>query len=271
MMKKIFLISCVLMLASCSGLNKKIFSVSGNQGQPSCDSNPYLKAYHCSLSAVQAVASKGNPDAQYALGYMYFYGIGTDRNPALAASWIKKAAGQGQALAIRALGLINKQAVQGQQTAHADAITGATTANNSTVSVSPASSSSAIKSDASITSSGLSRVVVSQPAQLSSNPSVGQLKSGDASLNYTGYAVQLMMSHSLAAIQKFSTKFQLSGPMNIFENHDAQGLHYILTLGNFTSKDQARQAISHLPLQLRGMNPWVRSLSGLKIVTASHT
>jgi septal ring-binding cell division protein DamX len=67
-----------------------------------CAGNHYLERYGCSLERLNAAARSGDADAQYGLGYMYYYGIGTIRNEGTAISWINKAADQGQPLAMRA-------------------------------------------------------------------------------------------------------------------------------------------------------------------------
>jgi TPR repeat protein len=69
----------------------------------------YAKAF----VEVQGPAKAGIPDAQYALGYMYFYGKGVAENHKAAEYWFQKAAAQGQGDAQRALDLINKQKAKG--------------------------------------------------------------------------------------------------------------------------------------------------------------
>lgn len=50
----------------------------------------------------QQAAEAGDPDAQYAMGYMYYYGKGTAQNTEKAENWIKRASVQGQPQAIAA-------------------------------------------------------------------------------------------------------------------------------------------------------------------------
>lgn len=76
-----------------------------------CAGNAYLSKYDCSIERIQRAAEEGNPDAQYALGYMYYYGISTIRDQETAGLWIKRAADQGQPLAKRAWKLINSGAI----------------------------------------------------------------------------------------------------------------------------------------------------------------
>lgn len=74
---------------------------------PQCSDNPYLMKYGCSIERIQSAAEGGNPDAQYALGYMYYYGIDTVKDRDTAELWIQRSANQGQPLAKKAWSLIN--------------------------------------------------------------------------------------------------------------------------------------------------------------------
>lgn len=68
-----------------------------------CNNNPFLQKYQCSFMRVEQSARAGDPDAQYALGYLYYYGIGTTQDRQTGLIWIKKAAAQGQTVAQEAL------------------------------------------------------------------------------------------------------------------------------------------------------------------------
>lgn len=74
---------------------------------PACKTNPYLMKYNCSITRIQTAAENGGADAQYALGYMYYYGIGTVQDKQTASLWIQRSAAQGQPLAKKAWTLIN--------------------------------------------------------------------------------------------------------------------------------------------------------------------
>jgi TPR repeat protein len=68
-----------------------------------------LKGFFAKL--VDAIALKlspplAKPEAQYSLGYMYFYGMGVPQNYKKAARWCRKAAEQGNAMAQGALGFM---------------------------------------------------------------------------------------------------------------------------------------------------------------------
>lgn len=56
-----------------------------------------------SFRLTEVLALKDDAHAQYALGYMYYYGVGAPQNKPLGIAWIKKAAEQGCAPAFAAL------------------------------------------------------------------------------------------------------------------------------------------------------------------------
>lgn len=106
-------IAAVALLAGCehSPSSSTTAMRQGSAYQDACKSNPYLMKYNCSIKQVQQAAENGNPDAEYALGYMYYYGIGTTKDQQTAALWIERAAAAGQPLAKKAWSLINTGAM----------------------------------------------------------------------------------------------------------------------------------------------------------------
>jgi Sel1 repeat len=78
-----------------------------------CADNPFLQKYQCSFSRIEQAARSGDPDAQYALGYLYYYGVGTTQDRQTGLMWIRKAAAQGQTVAQEAL-----RALSSGSTAH---------------------------------------------------------------------------------------------------------------------------------------------------------
>ena len=62
------------------------------------------RAFHLS----EILAHEGDPKAQYALGYMYYYGLGAPVNKSLGISWMKQAEEQGDPSAQLALKAIEE-------------------------------------------------------------------------------------------------------------------------------------------------------------------
>lgn len=63
--------------------------------------------YHQAFDHLMPAAKRGNAEAQYAVGYMYFYGLGTVQNRDSAFHWMNKAAEQGQPQARQAISVLN--------------------------------------------------------------------------------------------------------------------------------------------------------------------
>lgn len=58
---------------------------------------------------LEPLALQGNDQAQYSLGYLYFYGLGVSQNTALGKRWISQSAAKGNEKAIEALEIFEKQ------------------------------------------------------------------------------------------------------------------------------------------------------------------
>lgn len=111
--KNIVLVSVfAAMLAGCSGSNEvKPETVNAGSTAQFMKAKAAYLAYDFSVAfpLMLKEAGSGNSDAQYAVGYMYFYGqgIGIDYDESL--KWIRKAAEQGNSKAFRALAIVNSQ------------------------------------------------------------------------------------------------------------------------------------------------------------------
>lgn len=89
----LLLISVVVLVACASNCQKL------RDGKEAFRKQEYRQAFE----TLMPLAASGNADAQYAVGYMYYYGKGTIEDPDMANNWIRKAAAQGQYDAVHAL------------------------------------------------------------------------------------------------------------------------------------------------------------------------
>lgn len=62
--------------------------------------------YKRAMRLLLPLASDGNAQAQYAVGYMYYYGYGVAQDPEIGSFWIQRAANRGYPQAIKALQII---------------------------------------------------------------------------------------------------------------------------------------------------------------------
>lgn len=74
-------------------------------GKMSFEEGDYPKAFHQLLP----LAANGNKEAEYAVGYLYYYGYGTPQNVPTGLFWMKRSADQGYEPAKRALATIASQ------------------------------------------------------------------------------------------------------------------------------------------------------------------
>ncbi len=75
------------------------------QGQQSFKQGDYKSAFHL----LYPLAMDGQPDAQYAVGYMIYYGKGVVKNQQIGQAWIREAAIHGQSQAELALRLLTQK------------------------------------------------------------------------------------------------------------------------------------------------------------------
>ena len=98
MRKCVFFIFAAILLSGCIGSQINLSS-----GIKSFQIQNYRQAF----IRLMPEAKAGNPDAQYAVGYMYYYGQGVIENRKKAFYWIKCAADKGQADAVAAINILN--------------------------------------------------------------------------------------------------------------------------------------------------------------------
>jgi len=105
LLKIIAIVMPVIFLTACASSNQQqTLESKFETGQKDFIAHDYQGAFE----QLEPVAREGNANAQYAIGYMYFYGKGVKEDQELGKVWIKKAARQGQPLAQKALALINQ-------------------------------------------------------------------------------------------------------------------------------------------------------------------
>jgi DamX protein len=225
-----------------------------------CAANAFLKKYQCSVSLVQQDANAGNPDAQYALGYLYYYGLGLSKDSVKAHEWIQKAASQGQKLAMTAQRIMVSD--DGGQ---------------NSIKAQPGSGD--LSSSAKFVPGGLSRVIEAQPSKApgeKANDSEGATRkfvSASSSLpnktpNQLGYSIQLMSSKNLTSLEAYMRRVKLPAGAEIYSRvNSGTESSYVLVTGKYRTLDEARAAIRQLPQNAVSQKPWARSLLGLSIVS----
>jgi TPR repeat protein len=86
-------------------LKKEYVTSKLQEGKRDFNEGYYKRALHQLLP----LACDGNPEAQYGVGYMYYYGLGVAQDTDVGYFWIKRSASKGYPPAIRALELIQPE------------------------------------------------------------------------------------------------------------------------------------------------------------------
>jgi TPR repeat protein len=104
--KSILLMMCLMSVVACAPKKNPSQVKSLDGGIASFKQQDYKTA----LGTLYPLAVQGNAQAQYAVGYMLYYGKAGAANISEGMNWIRKSAAQGNPLAERALGIFYTQA-----------------------------------------------------------------------------------------------------------------------------------------------------------------
>jgi TPR repeat protein len=105
MLRIAFLSVFSLLLAACATTYSPQVTSELQQGQRDFNSGYYKRAMHELLP----LACDGNAEAQYAVGYMYYYGYGVTQDIDVGGFWIERSAKQHYKPAIQAKELISRE------------------------------------------------------------------------------------------------------------------------------------------------------------------
>jgi len=95
----------VFILSACVTANKATDPFHLAQGKRDMEAGYYKRA----MQQLLGPACDGNTQAQYAVGYMYYYGYGVTQDTDVGYFWIKRSANQGNRTAIEALKMLEHQ------------------------------------------------------------------------------------------------------------------------------------------------------------------
>lgn len=104
MHKNLIIIALSLCLLGCVTANNATYPEAADlaRGKQYFERGYYKRAF----AYLSNPAYAGDPQAAYAIGYMYYYGYGTAQNTQQGYIWIKRSADQGYPPAIQALNII---------------------------------------------------------------------------------------------------------------------------------------------------------------------
>ncbi|HVV68326.1 MAG TPA: SPOR domain-containing protein [Gammaproteobacteria bacterium] len=195
------------------------------------------------LDELQQAADAGDPDAQYALGYMYYYGKGVPQNTQTALNWLKRAAVQGQSQAISAMSLLGQNTPAPQQT-----MTYVPSQNYAP----PTNRSNSARKTS--TPGNVNTTVTTTTTLVSETG--GQPLSKAQTGHY--YTIQLLGASNKDTLNNYINTYHLQGKTTYYQTKHQGKTWYVLVYGNYQTHDEAQAAIASLPAAVRAKKPWVK-------------
>lgn len=212
------------------------------------------------------LAADGKAEAQYAVGYMYYYGYGVAQDSESGLFWMTKSATQNYAPAIAALGMLDRREplpshsqplYKGEEppirksqniAPHQPCIQPETTDRENDV-------LRTLPVRRSIPRENLSQATTRKP--LLNTPAIPA----------SSYALQLRGAYDLNVIKRLRDSLALDQTSQIWRMHQDGKDWYVLTYGKYHSITDATLALDRLPAKLQELGPWVRGTSGLEIIS----
>lgn len=229
-----------LLLTACTSLATIHMHEELRTGQIQFDNGNFKSAFHHLLP----VAAEGNREAQYAVGYMYYYGYGVAEDYESAEFWLQRAAKQHDVLAIQALHLLHKEPAPPMPAIPQKEIKPTTQVQDSML-------QSEKKPDA----------VLPIPTET--------VNEADASSGR--YTLQLFGSGELSDLTFLQKRLSSDNACHIAADERHGKPWYVLTYGRYTVADDARLAREHLPDAMLAFDPWVRNTDDLRFLTHINT
>lgn len=247
------IVTC-FMLVSCAGPR---MAQELQAGKASFEDGYYKEAFRQLLP----LAVKGKPEAEYAVGYMYYYGYGVPEDDESGIFWMTKAADQNYPPAIRALQLIQHPTAASQSI------------------IPPRQPSVYENHQQTILREEYIPVVVPKkmsyseavevqpapqpPVKIASSEEEKQvLKQAEPPRKY---ALQLYGSYHLDAVKELQLQLRLKNTGHIYQTTNKGKDWYVLTFGRFATAHEATATQKNLPVDLKNMHPWVRNVDVLQL------
>lgn len=262
---KLFLVLSTLALASCaSNTQKQQAQQNYAQGK-----SAYLSEnYDASFQEIQKAAYAGDPDAEYALGYLYYYGKGVNQDSKVANYWIRKAAGQGQTQAISALALLRGDQKHNPAQVHTgDSGQTSAAGSNAASAQTYAAGSNGTQGLKPTSTQKSANKSAQSPAQKTTHATAKTkpvTKKAMATRSGNGYTLQLLGAHTQKEIIAFMQANRLDQNAAYYRTTFNNQPWYVLVYGHYSTPAEAEAAIKTLPANIQKQKPWVRSLASIK-------
>lgn len=234
----VVLLACLL-LQSCSSMRHQRIAEELQLGRVIYQTGDYRAA----MRQLLPLAVECNAEAQYAVGYMYYYGYGVAADSEVGLFWIAESAKQGYMPAIKALKLAKERPVKKPPVVTKKV----KDLPKKKIIVEPANADEQVASVA--------------PAIVSATLSPEKKENK--------YTLQLLGSHELDTVKAYQAKLNLPEVKLGQTTHNGKEW-YVLTYGNYSANYLAQLAKDELPQKVKSLNPWVRKTAGLTWISPTE-
>lgn len=234
------------------------------------------KNFSQALALWLPLAEQDNTLVQTLVGSMYAYGEGTERDDVKAVKWFTRAAINGSAQAQYNLGIMYEQGFgvekdlnEARRWLLAAAEQGRDEARQRLDTL-PASPVASAVSEQSPEQESI-QIAETDENELLGPPGTKMISSEETSSlewlqqqNADHYTIQLAASIEERLIDAQIKNIQLTGDLAQITSKRNGHIWHAIVYGNFSSFDEAKQALNNLPEKLRSWQPWIRSFGSIK-------
>jgi septal ring-binding cell division protein DamX len=228
------------------------------------------KNYTVAAKLLKPLAQQGRGDAQYALGYLYFNGLGVPVNKSLAAQWFNSAAANGNENA--------KQALLHMPSSNSAVIDLRDKKDSLPDPVAVITGEADPGDEPPVVDSSVPRSSNDQPAQVEqmtkeASTDVDML-SDDVKLTdgekwiggqpKNNFTIQLIVLADESALQRFINENNLQENSVYYRMQKNEKTYYALVHGSFGSYSQAEESAAALSSKLNVAEPWIRNISNIQ-------
>lgn len=203
-----------------------------------------IQANSLSVEQLQQAAQAGDPDAQYALGYMYYYGKNVPQNTSMGLNWIKRASVQDQQQAVQAIRML---APSGIQTKVSD---------QSSVTDQDEQIESNAQSVTAMSSDTIKKFVATED-DVDHVPEIKNVSAND-------YTIQLLVTSNKTELNHYVQMYALDNKATYYAAKKNGRAHYVLLYGNYKTRSEAQADLLKLPLSVKGQKPWIKQVKQVK-------
>ncbi len=261
-------LSCLLMQSCASQIDEQRIQA----GKVSFMSGDFKSAFHQLLP----LAAEGIPQAEYGVGYMYYYGYGVTQDTESGIFWMNKAAAAHYAPAIRALAAISENNIKDAQQrkyTHESATPKINQIHAENDKIEPEIAKNAIREAFNKTPAERQGHVTVMPLEDQTTVASSKSQQPEKVSNITTptvenanpqkYTLQILGSYYLSSLKARQAQLNLGVPTHIGQTKYNGRDWYVLTIGQYPALGNAELAKLDLPKKVKDYKPWIRKCDEL--------